>query len=71
MFFFFSLEGAKFGAINALRTGNPTKDMITAMMVPLMFKAVFDGANMIPKLVDMIFVLSLRLNQLKFECKTL
>mmetsp|Transcript_14184 Transcript_14184/g.25034 ORF Transcript_14184/g.25034 Transcript_14184/m.25034 type:complete len:684 (-) Transcript_14184:87-2138(-) len=48
------LEGAKFGAINALRTGNPAKDMITAMIVPLVFKSVFDGVGFVPKLVDKI-----------------
>mmetsp|Transcript_6050 Transcript_6050/g.10458 ORF Transcript_6050/g.10458 Transcript_6050/m.10458 type:complete len:680 (+) Transcript_6050:54-2093(+) len=48
------MEGAKFGAINALRTGNPAKDMVTAMVVPLVFKAVFDGAGMLPKIIDKI-----------------
>jgi len=36
------LEGAKFGAINLLRTGNPTYDMLIAMMVPLVFKFIVD-----------------------------
>jgi len=36
------LEGAKFGAINLLRTGNPTYDMLIAMMVPLVFKFIID-----------------------------
>mmetsp|Transcript_30120 Transcript_30120/g.76081 ORF Transcript_30120/g.76081 Transcript_30120/m.76081 type:complete len:731 (+) Transcript_30120:76-2268(+) len=48
------LEGAKFGAINALRTGNPMKDMATAMLVPMVFKAVFDGAGMMKPLMDKI-----------------
>mmetsp|Transcript_83899 Transcript_83899/g.130999 ORF Transcript_83899/g.130999 Transcript_83899/m.130999 type:complete len:714 (-) Transcript_83899:87-2228(-) len=46
------LEGAKFGAINALRTGNPVKDMVTAMAVPLAFKAVFDSASLLKPAVD-------------------
>jgi len=36
------LEGAKFGAINALRTGNPVHDMLIAMIIPLIFKILFD-----------------------------
>jgi len=48
------LEGAKFGAINALRTGNPVKDMATAMLVPMVFKAVFDGAGMVKPAMDYI-----------------
>lgn len=36
------LEGAKFGFINMLRTGNPTYDMLIAMMVPLIFKFLVD-----------------------------
>mmetsp|Transcript_44024 Transcript_44024/g.130360 ORF Transcript_44024/g.130360 Transcript_44024/m.130360 type:complete len:634 (-) Transcript_44024:101-2002(-) len=39
------LEGAKFGAINALRTGSPLYDMMIAMIIPLIFKMIFDGAG--------------------------
>eukprot|EP00929_Paragymnodinium_shiwhaense_P036800 TRINITY_DN1968_c0_g1_i1.p1 TRINITY_DN1968_c0_g1~~TRINITY_DN1968_c0_g1_i1.p1 ORF type:complete len:708 (-),score=184.45 TRINITY_DN1968_c0_g1_i1:117-2180(-) len=46
------LEGAKFGAINALRTGNPMQDMATAMLVPMVFKAVFDGAGLVKPMMD-------------------
>mmetsp|Transcript_14742 Transcript_14742/g.46374 ORF Transcript_14742/g.46374 Transcript_14742/m.46374 type:complete len:641 (-) Transcript_14742:41-1963(-) len=48
------MEGAKFGAINAMRTGNPLYDMMIAMMIPLIFKLIFDGAQHLKPLIEQI-----------------
>eukprot|EP00931_Biecheleriopsis_adriatica_P056594 TRINITY_DN33538_c0_g1_i1.p1 TRINITY_DN33538_c0_g1~~TRINITY_DN33538_c0_g1_i1.p1 ORF type:complete len:670 (-),score=132.54 TRINITY_DN33538_c0_g1_i1:203-2179(-) len=39
------MEGAKFGLINSLRTGSPVYDAMIAMIIPLVFKLLFDGAS--------------------------
>eukprot|EP00933_Yihiella_yeosuensis_P030155 TRINITY_DN2381_c0_g2_i1.p1 TRINITY_DN2381_c0_g2~~TRINITY_DN2381_c0_g2_i1.p1 ORF type:complete len:679 (+),score=144.83 TRINITY_DN2381_c0_g2_i1:49-2037(+) len=39
------MEGAKFGMINSLRTGNAIYDTVLAMLIPLIFKVLFDGAS--------------------------
>jgi len=36
------MSGAQFSAINSLRTGNPVLDMTFAMLVPVVFRAVFE-----------------------------
>ncbi|CAE8612404.1 unnamed protein product [Polarella glacialis] len=38
------MEGAKFGMINSLRTGSALYDTLIAMLIPLLFKLLFDGA---------------------------
>mmetsp|Transcript_58405 Transcript_58405/g.139291 ORF Transcript_58405/g.139291 Transcript_58405/m.139291 type:complete len:731 (+) Transcript_58405:75-2267(+) len=49
------MEGAKFGIINSLRTGNVVKDMVTAMMVPMIFKAVFvDSQTVLKPIIERI-----------------
>lgn len=48
------LEGAKFGAINAMRTGNPLYDMMIAMLIPLIFKLIFDGLSSFKPMIDKV-----------------
>ncbi|CAE7192922.1 unnamed protein product [Symbiodinium necroappetens] len=39
------MEGAKFSMINSLRSGNAFYDTMLAMLIPLLFKLLFDGAS--------------------------
>eukprot|EP00746_Dinoflagellata_sp_MGD_P006538 gnl/MRDRNA2_/MRDRNA2_112815_c0_seq1.p1 gnl/MRDRNA2_/MRDRNA2_112815_c0~~gnl/MRDRNA2_/MRDRNA2_112815_c0_seq1.p1 ORF type:complete len:628 (-),score=152.38 gnl/MRDRNA2_/MRDRNA2_112815_c0_seq1:483-2366(-) len=53
------LEGAKFGAINAFRTGNPVYDMLIAMIIPLIFSLAFSGfSNLKPWLENIMLYFS-------------
>eukprot|EP00437_Effrenium_voratum_P023664 CAMPEP_0181412176 /NCGR_PEP_ID=MMETSP1110-20121109/8285_1 /TAXON_ID=174948 /ORGANISM="Symbiodinium sp., Strain CCMP421" /LENGTH=649 /DNA_ID=CAMNT_0023534877 /DNA_START=37 /DNA_END=1983 /DNA_ORIENTATION=- len=41
------MEGAKFSMINSMRSGNALYDTLIAMLIPLIFKLLFDGASSI------------------------
>jgi len=39
------MEGAKFSMINSMRSGNMMYDTVIAMLIPLVFKMIFDGTS--------------------------
>mmetsp|Transcript_70675 Transcript_70675/g.113919 ORF Transcript_70675/g.113919 Transcript_70675/m.113919 type:complete len:621 (-) Transcript_70675:219-2081(-) len=60
-------EGAKFGVINSLRTGNPLWDMVIAMLVPLMFKFLLDGSQIIVPYFKKLLARLYKLPESKFS----